>query len=222
MAADVPLFNKDKHVSYWLRCLRSPLPTAYTSNDASRMTLAFFTISALDLLGVLFTKTTVEEREEYIHWIYSCQHSTGGFRGFPGTDFGEHATPDNALWDPANLAATFFATSTLCVLGDNLSRLDRHGCMTFIKGLQTEDGGFAELRLGTTAIGGGDPRFAYMAASLSWILGGTRDGAMNALPDVDVPALIQWLRNAEVTHFKSMSFQTQTNVGVDGSWRFCP
>lgn len=162
------------------------------------MTLAFFTVSALDVLGVLFTRTTSEERREYTEWIYRCQHPHGGFRGFPGTDFGDLANDNNAAWDPANLAATFFAVSGLCVLGDDLKRLDRAACLKFIQRLQMGSGCFAELRSGDgELVGGGDPRFAYMAASLRWMIRGPST-TQSDLPDIDVDALIRWVGQAEV------------------------
>ena len=200
MAADVPLFNKDKHISYWLRCLKSPLPTVYTSNDANRMTLAYFIISALDLLGVLFTHTSPEERRQYADWIYRCQHPEGGFRAFPGTDFGPRRSSSNAAWDPANLAATYFALSALCVLGNDLSKLDRDGCLSFLRSLQTEDGGFGELKAADGRIlGGRDPRFAYMAATVRWILRGSLKVAADAPLDIDLQKLLDWIIRSQVS-----------------------
>src|SRR5262245_11452053 len=112
--AELSAFRKDRHIRYFLRCLKTVLPTEYMSNDSNRMTLAFFTIAGLDLLGILDTNTTPAERKGYIDWIYHCQVPSGGFRGFTGTDFGaEKRTFDNECWDPANLPATYFALATL-------------------------------------------------------------------------------------------------------------
>ncbi|KAL9104072.1 MAG: hypothetical protein Q9163_000924, partial [Psora crenata] len=55
-------FHKSKHIKYWLRCLKTLLPSAYTSNDSQRMTFAYFTLSALDLLDALDDHITTEER----------------------------------------------------------------------------------------------------------------------------------------------------------------
>lgn len=199
MAADVPLFNKNKHISYWLRCLRTPLPTAYTSNDSNRMMLSFFILSALDLLGVLFTRTSPAERREYADWIYKCQHPSGGFRGFPGTDFGQRRSDKNAVWDPANLAATYFALSGLCVLGDDLEMVDRRACLQWLSTVQREDGSFGELKTsGDQIIGGGDDRFAYMAAGIRWILRGEMEEPVEGLADIDVKGLVNWINSTEV------------------------
>lgn len=53
-----PGFNTERHVKYYLRCLKTFLPTAYISNDSNRMLLAYLTLSGLDVLGVLQSKTT--------------------------------------------------------------------------------------------------------------------------------------------------------------------
>src|SRR5579871_3979238 len=47
-----PGFDKDRHINYWQRCLKSLLPNDYTSTDSSRVLLGFFILSALDILGV--------------------------------------------------------------------------------------------------------------------------------------------------------------------------
>src|SRR5579862_7042735 len=161
--ADVPGLRKDRHTKYWLRCLRTFLPTAYTSNDSNRMTLAFFTISALDVLGILHTCTSTAEREGWIDWIYRCQLASGGFRGFPGADFGSRRSAENEVWDPANLAATFFALATLVVLGDRLERVRRTECLHWLRSLQRQDGSFGELLgEGGKIEGAGDMRCCYM------------------------------------------------------------
>ena len=199
VAADVPLFNKNKHVTYWLRCLRTPLPTAYTGNDATRMTLAFFIVSALDILGILFTRTTQEERQQYVDWIYRCQHPSGGFRGFPGTDFDSRSTPENSRWDLANLAATFFALSTLFVLGDDMKRLDRPGLLHLIRSLQRSDGTFGELHAtNRELVGGGDTRFAYMATCIRWMLRREPGSEVNKVEDINIDALLDSIENARV------------------------
>ena len=190
-AADVPVFHKEKHISYWLRCLRTVLPTAYTSNSSNRMTLAFFTVSALDLLGVLFSKTSYNERREYVDWIYSCQHSrTGGFCGFPGGEkFGE----------AASVPATYFALASLCVLGDDLYRVRRKDCLGWLKNMQRESGSFGEMHSDDGTIQGGtDTRFGYCAMCVRWILRGEASGSVEGVEDIDIDALVQCIRRSEV------------------------
>jgi geranylgeranyl transferase type-1 subunit beta len=74
-----------KHLKYFQLNLSS-LPYHYTSSEASRMTLAFFCISSLDLLGLLEDSSFKEQKSSWIEWIYSQQivnNGCGGFRGGP-------------------------------------------------------------------------------------------------------------------------------------------
>ncbi|KAI9766542.1 MAG: hypothetical protein M1840_006500 [Geoglossum simile] len=202
--ADTPILLKDRHTKYWLRCLRSFLPTAYTSNDSNRMSLAFFTISALDVLGILHTCTSTTERQGWIDWIYHCQLDGGGFRGFPGADFGLLRSLENEVWDPANLAATFFALETLVVLGDKLENAQRTECLHWLSKLQRQDGSFGELLgEGGKIEGARDMRCCYMAAGVRWVLRGKAEGGKAAGvvgKDIDIDALVGFINSSEVTY----------------------
>lgn len=76
---DLPL-SIQKHVKFW-KLHMSMLPTPYTKADDQRfvssahdrMTLAYFCLSALDLLGQVETTITEVEREQFKAWIYSQQ-----------------------------------------------------------------------------------------------------------------------------------------------------
>lgn len=198
--ADTSYFNRPRHIKYWLRCLKTHLPTAYQANDSTRMTLACFTISALDLLNALETYTSAEERAAYIGWIYRCQHPNGGFRGFTGADPGRLRSEGNECWDPANLAATYFALATLVILGDDLKRVKRRECLRWLRSLQLDDGSFGE---GTRAFGnisgGGDVRFGYCAASVRWILSsGSHPDATVQEEDFNVEALAESIMSLQV------------------------
>lgn len=193
-----PKLDVAKHTKYFLRTLKTFLPTAYQSNDSNRMSLAFFTLSGLDLLGSLHTNTTQEQRTDYIDWIYSNQHPDGGFRAFPGTDFGDRATAQNACWDPANLPATFFALCSLLILGDDLSRVDRQKCLQWLVRLQRPDGSFGETLVNDTINGGTDSRFGYCATGVRYVLRGTYEGDMDACPDINLDNFVTCIRSAEV------------------------
>ena len=197
---DTSVFNKDRHIKYWLRCLKSFLPTGYTSNDSNRMTLALFTLSALDLLGVLHEKTTANERRDWIEWIYLCQHPEGGFRGFTGTDFGDELrNEENQHWDPANLAGTFFALAALAVLGDDFGRVRRRQCLEWLKKLQWEDGSFGEvLGEGGRIEGKRDVRYSFLAALVRWILRGEKGDVDGSVGDIDVDALAGFITASQV------------------------
>ena len=45
-----PGFDKARHIKYWKRNA-DLLPEPYTSGDAGRLSLGFFIVAALDLLG---------------------------------------------------------------------------------------------------------------------------------------------------------------------------
>jgi len=197
---DTLTFNKPRHIKYWLRCLKTHLPTAYQANDSTRMTLACFTISALDLLGALETSTSADERAAYIDWIYRCQHPNGGFRGFTGADPGRLRSERNECWDPANLAATFFALATLIMLGNDLKRVKKRGCLRWLRSLQLEDGSFGEANgeYGKVS-GGGDVRFGYCAASVRWVLSRVSDAdAVGQEEDINVEALAKSITSLQV------------------------
>lgn len=197
---DPAVFNRERHIKYFLRCLKTFLPGLYTSNDSNRMLLAFFTVAGLDVLGELHNKTTPEERKGYIEWIYHCQVPSGGFRGFTGTDFGsERRTPDNEAWDPANVPATFFALVILLILGDDLSRVKRIECLQWLPKMQRHDGSFGEvLGPGGQIEGGGDLRFCCFGAGTRYILRGRRGDGLQDVDDIDVDALVAFIEACQV------------------------
>ncbi|KAI1907050.1 geranylgeranyl transferase type-1 subunit beta [Ophidiomyces ophidiicola] len=184
--ADSPFFWKDRHIKYFLRCLKTFLPHQYTPNDANRMTLAFFVVAGLDLLGYLHTGLSASERQGYIDWVYHCQVHSGGFRGFTGTDFGDaKRTSNNECWDPANLPATFFALVTLLILGDDLARVKREDCLNWLQTMQRADGSFGEVLGPNGEIAGGrDLRFCCCAAGIRYILRGKNPNLL-AVDDID-------------------------------------
>ena len=197
-AVDSSTFNKKQHIKYWLRCLKTHLPTLYQSNDSSRMTLAFFILSALDLLDALHTNTSDEERKAYVDWIYRCQHPNGGFRGFTGADMGSLREEQNQCWDPANLAATYFALGALMILGDNLEKVKKSECMRWLRQLQLEDGSFGEAQLTEGRIvGGRDVRFCYCAAAVRRILKQYRPSTVGD-DDVDVDSMEKFILSLQV------------------------
>ncbi|KAI4110215.1 MAG: hypothetical protein L6R37_000108 [Teloschistes peruensis] len=187
--------NKPSQIRYFLRCLKTHLPTAYTSNDSLRMTLAFFTLCALDLLDALHTNITESEKAAYVDWVYRCQHPDGGFRGFTGADLGAAGNAGNRHWDPANIAATYFALATLSILDDDMGKVNRRGCLNWLKRLQKSDGTFGEaLGLHGKVQGERDMRFCYCAAAIRWILGGDREEEQ----DIDVDGLLRFFEASQV------------------------
>lgn len=166
------------------------------------MYLAYFIISALDLLDALNTVSTQHERRDYVNWIYRCQHPDGGFRMWPGTDFGERATRENAQWDPANIPATYFALAALLILDDDFQRLKRTQCLLWLQKMQRKDGSFGETLVNGTIEGGRDPRFGYCATGIRHILRGDSAGQMvidgQTVHDIDVDEFVRCVSAAEV------------------------
>ena len=159
-------------------------------------------VSALDLLDALTSAISDEERRDYVSWIYRCQHPNGGFRMWPGTDFGDRANESNSKWDPANVPATYFALATLLVLGDDLSRVKRLQTLRWIDRMQRQDGSFGETLVDGQIQGGRDPRSAHCACGVRYILRGSRTGDLTigheTVEDIDVDALVRCIRAAEV------------------------
>lgn len=203
---DRATFHKQKHIKYWLRCLKTHLPAAYTPNESQRVTLAFFILSALDLLGVLHSQITPAERTEYVGWILRCQHPKGGFRGFTGTMVGEEHGP--CVYDAANLAATYFALAALVVLGEGMGRVKRRECLEWVRGLQRRNGSFGEgLGREGRIEGAEDMRFAQLAAGVRWFL---RRGEMETMQDIHVEGLVGWIEDSVVSY-------TRVGRGIMGS-----
>ena len=201
-----PSLNKSKHIQYFLRCLKTHLPTQYQSAESQRLSFAYFILSALDLLDVLHSKTSSSERREWADWIYRLQHEGGGWKGFTGADVGEFQETEREsdgsvgenVWDPANLGATFFALGALMVLGDGMERVRHVQCLRWLKSLQRQEGNFGEALGKAGAIeGGGDVRFCYLAAGVRWML--RRGKEAEKVPDVDVDALIGYIGRSVVS-----------------------
>ncbi len=191
--------DKERHITYWLRCLKVFLPSAYHSMDSNRMMLACFTLSALDLLDALTSKTSEQERALYADWIYNCQRPDGGFRGSPSSNLGDRSNESNTVWDPASVAATFFALCSLVILRDDFSRLKRRECLRWLKKLQREDGSFGQtLGDGGRIEGGFDTRFCHTAMVVRWILNGGSVQSRDDDDDVDIDALASKIRSLQV------------------------
>jgi geranylgeranyl transferase type-1 subunit beta len=178
--------NYPRHIKYWRRNLKTLLPHHYTSNDSNRMLLALFTVSALDILDDLNPALSAEERQGYIDWVYSCQLPHGGFRPWPGSNFGERSNDTN------------FALLTLVVLGDDLEKVKRRETLQWLLKMQRPEGSFGETVDEEGLVhGGNDSRFGYMATAIRWILRGDLEGPCEGVPDIDVDNFVTCVREAE-------------------------
>ncbi|KAK3940887.1 terpenoid cyclases/protein prenyltransferase alpha-alpha toroid [Diplogelasinospora grovesii] len=138
-----PSLDADLHLKYWKRCLRSPLPSAYLTNESNRMALSYFILNSIDMLTPTPSTTTAttnpsssssrplitpQDRRSLRDWVLSCQHAGGGFCGSPTLVVPAYLSED---WDfktqsslpersgLANIAATVFALQLLALLSSD-------------------------------------------------------------------------------------------------------
>ena len=100
-----------------------------------------------------------------------------GFRGGPYMGFGSPLDPEGEYkseeqpspneHDLGNIANTYSALCVLLTCGDSLSRVDKVGIRSWVKGLQNGDGSFRAI----TPESESDVRFLYCACAISVIIG---------------------------------------------------
>ncbi|CAB4016161.1 Geranylgeranyl transferase type-1 subunit beta [Paramuricea clavata] len=163
-------FLHARHVKFFIRCL-NVLPSSYSSLDTTRLTIAFFALSGLDVLNAL--DRIADDKANYIDWIYSLQVLSKEGRdvnncGFKGSStlhlkgYEDFESP----FDSGHIAMTYVALASLVILGDDLSRVDKKSVIESLKHLQLDDGSF-----GATADGSeNDMRFIFCASCISYML----------------------------------------------------
>ena len=72
---------KSRHTKFLSRIL-NVLPECFSSMETTRMTLVYFSISALDVLGELDQVLSLEEKASTISWIYSLQVCSNAFKRY--------------------------------------------------------------------------------------------------------------------------------------------
>lgn len=216
--------DKTRHIRFFQRCLKSFLPAQYTPYDSTRMTLACFVCSGLDLLSQSSeNQLKPQDRKSISKWALALRHPGGGFVGSP-----HHALPADFYLSSskegkvphsrdANIAATYFALMLLALSADQetpetaFAGLDRKGTLLWLKRLQRADGSFGEVVDDEGKVRGGrDMRYCYLAASIRWCLrGDVKEGEENWVEDINIPSLVQHIRQAQ-TYDGGMS-ETSTN-----------
>ncbi|GAB6024029.1 Geranylgeranyl transferase type-1 subunit beta [Chamberlinius hualienensis] len=168
---------KSKHVKYFQRCLQV-LPSRFGPYDTTRLALAFFSISGLDILQSLHVLD--HDKEAIIDWIYSlqvlpCKDGSNinrcGFRGSTivnrtskndERDSSESSVPH----DCGHIAMTYTGLASLVILGDDLSRVNKSAIIAGLKSLQLADGSYLAVNYGSE----NDMRFVYCAAAICYML----------------------------------------------------
>lgn len=159
-------FDCAKHVMFFKKCAKS-LPEQYKTMDTNRLTLLYFSISGLDLLGKL-DEISAEATIEYIYSFQSPFDGHGGFYGYPKVDF-ESPELDKVNNQP-HIANTYVALVMLLILGDDLSRVRREAVAESLRKWQLEDGSFCCVNCLSSLDSESDIRFVYCAASICYIL----------------------------------------------------
>ncbi|KAL8159757.1 hypothetical protein V2J09_001294 [Rumex salicifolius] len=164
-------FDKNQHVMF-LDMMYELLPSEYESQEINHLTLAYFAISSLDIVGAL----DHIDKEEVASWVISFQvhppddggQQNGQFCGFHGSRSSQYPSDVNtaAICNSSHLASTYCALSILKIVGYDLSRIGIHSIATSMKNLQLPDGSFMPIHIGAEA----DLRFTYCATAISYML----------------------------------------------------
>uniref|UniRef100_A0A182QX37 Geranylgeranyl transferase type-1 subunit beta n=1 Tax=Anopheles farauti TaxID=69004 RepID=A0A182QX37_9DIPT len=161
-----------KHAKYFIRFLHT-LPARLASHDSTRVTIAFFAVSGLDVLDSLHMLTDTFQ-QDIINWIYKLQvvprpgeRAYGGIQG--SSTFDVLDTPDSCglqMYRWGHLAITYTGIAVLVALGDDLSRLNRRAIVDGVAAVQRDDGSFSATIEGSEH----DMRFVYCAAAICAML----------------------------------------------------
>ncbi|XP_021770995.1 geranylgeranyl transferase type-1 subunit beta-like [Chenopodium quinoa] len=166
-----PSFDKDRHVRF-LDMMYELLPSDYESQEINHLTLAYFTLSSLDILGALDRV----DKEAIVAWVLSFQaHKkdqddlrSGQFYGFLGSRSSQFPADalKNSNCNSSHLASTYSALAILKILGYDFSLFDSESILRSMRNLQQSDGSFMPIHIGAEA----DLRFVYCAAAISYLL----------------------------------------------------
>ena len=129
----------EKHEKYFRLCMQS-LPSKAQSEDSNRLSLIYFCLHGLDILGKL--NLTDAEKKAYATHIYAHQiiDPSGQIESFRSSQTFQLAV-ENGNYDLPNLSATFFALINLLALESDYSlKLNRHKIMNFVSKCQITDG----------------------------------------------------------------------------------
>lgn len=161
----------NRHAKFFHRNL-GVLPSSLASMDSTRVMLAYFSVSGLDMLNRLDLVDDI--RTNIIDWIYELQYIPKdeeqiGRSGIQGSSMLNTHLGDGTHLDEykfGHLAMTYTGIATLLTLGDDLSRLNKKAIIKGVAATQQEDGSFAATLLGNE----NDMRFVYCAACICYML----------------------------------------------------
>lgn len=177
-----------KHKAFFRRCL-TLLPQAFIPYDSSHVSLVYFCLGGLDLLGEL-SSIEQQERENIINWTYLHLVANGG--GFRGSM--THNLETDSPYDAPNLAATYFCLCILAMLraSDIFSRINRSKILAFVKNCQKETGEFSACyHKALGPFGECDTRQVYLACAINRLLTGNR-----IAPSFNVAGVVNSIENS--------------------------
>ncbi|XP_024542190.1 geranylgeranyl transferase type-1 subunit beta isoform X1 [Selaginella moellendorffii] len=166
-------FDRDAHVQFFAGFLVRGLSADYLGQECNTLSLAYFAISALDILNALNQIPT----GEIVDWVYSLQvlplkeldeyaekDLRFGFLGSRSTYVSRDGVESS--YDGGHLAMTYSALAILKILGDDYSRVSRNAIVRSMRSLQQPDGRFTPVHLGAER----DSRFLFCAAAICTFL----------------------------------------------------
>eukprot|EP00762_Andalucia_godoyi_P004639 ANDGO_03539.mRNA.1 Geranylgeranyl transferase type-1 subunit beta len=218
-----------KQTAYFLRaCLFRGLPSEVQTLDPHRMTIAYFSVAGLSLLGVLDRLAAENPRLKplMIEWIYRQQAASGLFH--PGPFLGTNSTISSTaagaspseqpivhsevdlsrlpFYEFGHIAMTYTALANLRMLGDDLSRIPRARLVHSLSQFQLPHGGFCAYGPGSET----DVRFVYCACAIADMLGDWRF--------VNVDAAVGFLRRC---HRYDGGFAQAPDLESHGGSTYC-
>lgn len=160
----------EKNVKYLQHNLKI-LPAIVISLDSSKVLLAYFAVSGLDVLNKL--DKLPHSKDSLIDWIYKHQITQSidssnacGFRGSTTLVTEKNKNVQNHHYDCSHVTMTFSALNSLITLGDDLSKIDKKAIINSLKNLQLADGSFTA----TNQDYENDVRFLYSSCCICYIL----------------------------------------------------
>lgn len=139
-------FNRDKHIQFLRRCVAC-LPMEYAQQDNNHLTLVYFVLGALEILGETDTALDEATKRSLVEYVYSLQvlpmkgATTDERRseccGFLGSSYQYVQAKDYCI---SNSAMTYVAIAILIMMKDDLSRVNVPAITAALRALQQHDG----------------------------------------------------------------------------------
>lgn len=179
-----------RHAKYFTSLLKE-LPSPYVGLETSRLTVIYFCVIALDMMGRIEQVDGKRVAEYVKSMIVTNTHDGEQVCGFIGSSFlgncpgisdivGTEGSEDDGCGEPGcgftwqlcseflegHLAMTYSALATLYTLGESFDDLPKKAVIRQLSRLQGEDGCFSATESGSER----DLRFLYCACAISTFL----------------------------------------------------